>query len=87
MCNCNKSYSPLQNLVNATGDVIKGFVDNKFDPYVTSDIKQKRLNICKDCDKLTSFLGKDQCSICYCFIEPKTSLINQSCPHPDGPKW
>lgn len=87
MCDCNKNYSPVANAFKAATDVLKGFADSKYNPYCTKEEANRRLDICKGCDKITSFMGKPQCSICYCFVEPKTKLIDQSCPHPDGPKW
>lgn len=86
MCNCDKKYSTVSNLLDAGKEVLKG-VFTSYDPYLTSSEQSNRLEACRKCDYLGEFLGKEQCKICSCFIEPKTKMRSQSCPHPEGNKW
>ena len=46
--------------------------------YVNEEIADKRLNICKDCDRL--FHPTMQCKECGCFMHLKTKLSNATCP-------
>jgi hypothetical protein len=47
-------------------------------------MRNKRMAICLMCEH-KSTLGT--CGICGCVLKAKTSVRNQTCPHPDGPKW
>jgi hypothetical protein len=40
--------------------------------------REKRLNICKTCNKFDPFLGR--CKECGCFIKLKIWFANSSCP-------
>lgn len=42
---------------------------------------KERIEICKGCDKFTSYLNKlYQCSECLCVLNIKARMSNQSCP-------
>lgn len=51
---------------------------NNVDQYVTEDIKTKRLDQCLKCPKLIELTK--QCGECYCFVNLKTQLKQESCP-------
>jgi len=53
---------------------------NKF--FVTNNIYEDRIAICKSCDKYIALLGN--CSICKCFMKIKSRIANQECA--DNPK-
>lgn len=74
-------------LLNAGISVIRHYIDPTYDAFTTQETKEKRLEECNKCENLGEFFGKKQCKICMCFIEPKSSLVDQDCPHPNGSKW
>lgn len=42
---------------------------------------KERIEICKGCDKFTSYLNKlYQCSECLCVLNIKARMANQKCP-------
>jgi len=51
---------------------------NKNIGRVETDIAEKRLDICKDCDKFIK--ATTQCKECGCVMKLKTKLPNASCP-------
>jgi hypothetical protein len=81
----NKPFTE-HSLVKAGKSLVRHFVDPSYDAFSGEDEKTKRLKACNSCEKLTDFMGKKQCSLCACFVEPKASLIDQECPHPEN-KW
>lgn len=51
---------------------------NKNIEKVPSEVKQKRLEICKSCPELIKLTT--QCKKCGCFMDAKTTLPHASCP-------
>jgi hypothetical protein len=54
--------------------------------FVEPAEKQRRLSICKNCDKKSSFAGQLTCGLCGCFLEVKAGLIGFHCAD-NPPKW
>lgn len=58
-------------------------------PKAPQDVIDARLAICKACDKFDG----NRCTVCGCGCSAKAAYLNklswadQTCPHPDGPKW
>ena len=89
-CNCpdQKRESLLKHsLIDAGKSIIKHFTNSSYDAFVSYEEKERRLKICEECENKIEFFGKKQCKICLCFINPKSSLKDQDCPHPEGNKW
>ena len=61
-------------------DLRKTLNDNtgKDDYYVSQEIQQKRLNICKECEHHNIKLGV--CMLCGCFLKEKTAKRKSICP-------
>ena len=74
-------------IVEAGTSIIKHFVDPSYNAFSAPEEKKRRIEICLICDNKEKFLGKKRCKICLCFIEPKASLEDQFCPHPNGNRW
>lgn len=49
-------------------------------PQTSDPEQEKRLNICKECDKYIDNGGDPRCSECGCFLKIKTSWAGESCP-------
>ncbi len=58
-----KSVTPL--------DLFKG-------EYVSKEISEKRLDICRQCNKFLKIT--QQCKMCLCIMPAKTILAHASCP-------
>ena len=92
-CNCNEkkgNFSAKASVISTSRIVtsaVKSFVLENYDPMVSEEIREQRLKICENCENYTLTLNKPRCSICGCFLRAKTSLRDQACPHPEGPKW
>lgn len=92
-CNCKDDEQPFSlhkavtSFTSAVKSIVKTVVNPGFDPFVDEVTKAQRLEICKSCEHYTSSLNKPRCKICGCFLNYKTSLKEQSCPHPEGEKW
>ena len=86
---CNQDQIPFTkySILNAGVSVIRHYLDPTYDAFTPQDVKQVRLETCYECEELTSFMGKKQCKICKCFVEPKAALNDQICPYPKGRKW
>jgi hypothetical protein len=57
-------------------------------PHTDSETQEHRLEICRSCEFYTKILNKDRCSYGDgSFLRAKVSLIDQTCPHPEGAKW
>ena len=59
--------------------------------FVSNEIKNKRLDICKNCIKIdnSSFLSKikgSRCGVCGCFLEYKTLFKYEECAD-EPPQW
>jgi len=54
----------------------------KFEYTCPASIKQRRMDICNDCDKYNSLTKT--CGICHCIMPIKTLFANFSCP---DKKW
>lgn len=74
-------------IVEAGASVIRHFVDPTYNAFTDSEIKNKRIEICNNCENIEEFFSKKRCKICLCFIEAKASLVDQTCPHPKGDRW
>jgi hypothetical protein len=74
-------------IVEAGTSVIRHFVDPTYNAFADKDIKNKRIKTCDSCENIEEFFSKKRCKICLCFIEAKASLIDQTCPHPEGDRW
>ena len=85
--NDNKPMTTTYSLMKAGSSIIKHYLNPTYNAYASEETKNERILVCKDCELLTSFMGKQQCKACKCFIELKTSLVDQTCPHPKGNKW
>lgn len=83
----NKKTFMGHSLFKAGKSIIKHFVDPTYNAFSSEEEKKRRIDICMNCKNKEVFMGKNRCKICYCFIEPKASLIDQWCPDPDGNKW
>ena len=66
---------------------VKAFSLKDYNPMASKEVADDRMRICRECDNHILTLGKSRCNICGCFLKAKTSLKDQSCPHPEGPKW
>lgn len=44
-----------------------------------SDFSKKRIEICKKCPHKIRVTGGDMCSLCGCFIMPKSAVANEIC--------
>jgi hypothetical protein len=91
-CNCEneKNFSfkeALKSVTKAANSGVKTILHTNYEPLVSKKISKERMEICKQCEYHTLLLKKSRCSICGCFLTAKTSLREQSCPHPDGSKW
>jgi hypothetical protein len=86
---CGKEKKPFTkySLFQAGKSIIKHYLDPKYNAFSSPEIKAARLDACNNCEHLTVLVKRKQCLICKCFIEPKASLIDQKCPHPQGSKW
>ena len=45
---------------------------------VSKEVKEKRYNICKNCDRFKKF--NKICEICLCFMPAKTRFADSECP-------
>lgn len=84
---CRKGMPPLtqqvRSLLQAVSGSIKAFVNGQ-PVFSYGDMKRRRVNICKQCNKYDQ--GSKRCSICGCYIHAKASLAKETCP--DNPsKW
>jgi hypothetical protein len=77
----NKSYPSVgeqgQNLAKFTFQVIKKALQNEA-LFVSSEVKQERLAICRGCDRFDP--GQNRCKECGCFLDQKASYAIDSCP-------
>lgn len=67
-----KLKSGAKSLFNIAKNAAKGI-----DQSVPKEVKQRRIDICNKCDKLTF---TRQCSECWCFIDAKTGYRQEHCP-------
>lgn len=92
-CNCgdegtrNKKTFVQKSIVKAGISIIKHFTNQEYDAFVTPEQKAARLAACENCELLRKKWGANRCGICKCFVEAKSSLKDQTCPHPKGSKW
>ena len=86
-CRQNKKPFTQYSIVEAGKSIIKHFMDPKYNAFSDAEEKKRRVEICVSCENKEEFFGKKRCKICLCFIEPKASLVDQTCPHPTGDKW
>jgi hypothetical protein len=88
-CEENKKSKPFTqySIVEAGKSVIRHFVDPTYNAFAEEDEKNTRIKTCNSCENMEVFFGKKRCKVCLCFIEAKASLIDQTCPHPNGDKW
>jgi hypothetical protein len=90
-CDCqnenNSKPFTEYSIVKASKSIIKHFTDPSYNAFVSDEVKAERLKKCEDCDLRDEFFGKKRCSVCLCFLEAKSSLVDQDCPHPQGSKW
>jgi hypothetical protein len=87
-CNQEEKTPFIQHsLVRAGASIIKHYTDPTYNAFVDDETKAERLKMCNECDNKEQFFGVDRCKICTCFIDAKSSLVDQDCPHPNGSKW
>jgi hypothetical protein len=89
-CNNKETFSFREALKSSSGvasSAVKAFTLKDYNPLASKEITSKRLEICKSCEFHALLLKKSRCTICGCFLKAKASLIDQSCPHPEGSKW
>jgi hypothetical protein len=93
MCNCGNS-TPTFSFEEKALPTTKGILPitsisyGEHTPHVEADMQEERLSICKSCEFYTKLLNKDRCKHGNgSFLKAKTSLRDQTCPHPDGRKW
>jgi hypothetical protein len=90
-CNCKSdiSFSPLEAGKSLAKAVVSGIKSMSSGEVILVDeaIQKERMSICTSCDFHVVTLKKSRCRVCGCFLKLKTSLRDQECPHPDGPKW
>lgn len=85
---CGKKRANItDSLIQAGRSVIKHFTNPKYDAFVSESVKEERLKVCDSCEEQELFFGKKRCKICLCFLDAKASLIDQTCPNPNGDKW
>jgi len=93
-CNCNEyetfsfgstaSASPVASGIMPITSISHG----THNPFVSTELQEERLKICKECSFHTSMLNKDRCTVGEgSFLKARTSLKDQNCPHPEGSKW
>lgn len=49
-------------------------------PQTSDPEQEKRLSICRECDKYIHNEGNSRCAECGCFLNIKTSWAGESCP-------
>jgi hypothetical protein len=81
MTDGNPSYPSLpdqgKNLAKFAFDVIKtAFIEGHL--FVSEEVQQKRLNVCKDCPWFDP--EQTRCKHCGCFLESKVKFSLESCP-------
>jgi hypothetical protein len=88
-CCGNKKKTPFTqySIVKAGESIIKHYTDPNYNAFSSQEEKDRRVEICNFCENLELFLTKKRCKVCLCFIEAKASLIEQTCPHPQGDRW
>lgn len=86
-CNKNKKNFTDYSIVKAGKSIIKHYTDPAYNAFSEKEEKKRRMEICLECEMVENFLGKKRCKVCLCFIDPKTSLVDQTCPHPKNDKW
>ncbi len=88
-CCGNQQKKPFteSSLVDAGKSVIKHFTDPTYNAFVDDETKKIRLETCNSCEESDTFMGLSRCKICLCFLDAKTALVDQDCPHPNGSKW
>lgn len=66
----------FMNLVN----VVKGFCNWIFG--ITIQAAEKRKEICNGCEfkQRSTFIDKDICGICSCYLDAKQTIENETCP-------
>lgn len=86
-CNNNKKGFFDNSLLDAGKSIVKYITDDSYDAFVSESEKESRMKICHECEQFDIFLNLKRCKICLCFLDAKTKLKDQSCPHPTGNKW
>ena len=66
-----------KNLVNRAKGVAANFVENG-EVFVSKNIQNERLNICKSCDWYDT--AEFRCKHCGCYMEQKVKFAASSCP-------
>lgn len=88
-CEGRKKSEPFTrySIVEAGKSIIRHFTDPTYDAFTNEEEKKMRLEACSSCENFDTFMGKKQCKICLCFLDAKASLVDQTCPHPQGDRW
>jgi hypothetical protein len=59
-------------------DIAKDFLRGKLPVITQEEIAVERMKVCNDCSYKTKL--SNQCSLCHCFLDLKTKLVQSSCP-------
>ena len=76
LCSCSHTILKQSKITSFVTSVVT-HAKNKFQ-NVSPDLKSKRLDICKSCDKFNS--QNTTCNECGCFLNIKTSWASEKCP-------
>lgn len=61
----------------ATGIVKPYDVLNPDTPYIPESQSAQRLSVCESCPR---YMATKQCSLCFCFMPLKVTMLNAKCP-------
>jgi len=86
-CGNKKTTFTQYSIVKAGESIVKHYTDPNYNAFSSQEEKNRRIEICDQCENLELFFTKKRCKVCLCFIEAKASLIEQTCPHPKRDKW
>ena len=68
-----------KNLLKSAYDILKGKIEDPSQPVlVNDDAYNARLEICMECDKLTS--DTQMCKLCGCYMKIKAKVTHAHCP-------
>ena len=67
-----------KNLAKFTFEVVKQVMSNNDSMFVSDDTREKRMDVCKQCEYYDS--RQNRCRHCGCFLEHKVRFAIDSCP-------
>jgi hypothetical protein len=75
----NDLFKKIRLAAGTLKDVAKGAIEGK-DLTVSTEEKDRRLNICKACPMMVELAGTLRCNSCGCYMNLKTALTKARCP-------